>query len=75
MILLVYLSMLKPVLLTPGDGVTSFYKSSSPVPFSSDLAYGSTWFTPLSFHQGLRFYEQQAWDKAIGMFRDVLSKD
>jgi adenylate cyclase len=28
-----------------------------------------------TFHQGLRFYERQEWDKAIGLFRDVLSKD
>ena len=28
-----------------------------------------------TFHEGLRLYEQQAWDRAIGVFRDVLSKD
>jgi adenylate cyclase len=27
------------------------------------------------FHEGLRLYEQQAWDRAIVAFRDVLSKD
>jgi len=28
-----------------------------------------------TFHEGLRFYEQQEWDKAIGIFKNVLSKD
>ena len=28
-----------------------------------------------AFHEGLRLYEQQAWDRAIAVFRDVFSKD
>ncbi len=28
-----------------------------------------------AFHEGLRLYEQQAWDRAVAVFRNVLSKD
>ena len=28
-----------------------------------------------AFHRGLRLYEQQAWDRAIAVFRNVLSED